>query len=127
MGFAGAGEAFVVLMSPDAKFRLAMKPQEPSPRVASLLMKAGFSASSAHARSPASLYSRYCTNCHENGNYEAPKRQSAEWNRFPRDVAALLPIAKSGIGAMIPKGGCSDCTDEELKNLIKFMLPSWNE
>ena len=34
----------------------------------------------------------------------------------------MLKNVIHGIGAMPPKGICSDCTDEELKHTIQYMI-----
>lgn len=74
------------------------------------------------------VYSQYCSSCHENGDYDAPARGNIEaWERFPRDMDTLLELAIVGEGGMIPRGGCSECSDELLRETIEFMLPmTWN-
>ena len=73
---------------------------------------------------PRWVYSTYCSSCHEGSIYDAPARGNVEaWDRFPRDLDELLALAKVGKGAMIPKGGCAECSDEQLKETIKLLLP----
>ncbi|MDA8755379.1 c-type cytochrome [Candidatus Pseudothioglobus singularis] len=75
-------------------------------------------------RSTEILYDQYCSSCHENGKYGAPARRNYEsWEKFPKDMNELLDLAKKGKGAMNARGGCSECSDEELLNLIKFIVP----
>ena len=50
------------------------------------------------------------------GNLEA-------WEEFPRNIDELTQLAITGNGAMISRGGCYDCTDDELEELIRYMLP----
>lgn len=70
------------------------------------------------------VYKRICSSCHATGAIGAPRAKIAEdWERFPRDVSVLLELARQGRGAMMPSGGCSDCSDEELSEAIRFMLP----
>ena len=41
-------------------------------------------------------------------------------------LAALpaIPFSSAGIGTMPPKGLCFDCTPEELRAIVEFMLKS---
>ena len=73
---------------------------------------------------PRWVYSTYCASCHEAGVYGAPTRGNIEgWENFPRDSDELLNLTKMGKGAMISKGGCSECTDDQLIETIKFLAP----
>lgn len=70
------------------------------------------------------VYKRICISCHGDGALDAPRTKIDEdWERFPRDMDVLLALARQGKGAMMPSGGCEDCTDEELIEAIRFMLP----
>lgn len=70
------------------------------------------------------VYKRICSSCHATGALGAPRAKIPEdWERFPRNISALLELARQGKGAMMPSGGCTDCSDEELKEAIRFMLP----
>ncbi|MBO6719041.1 MAG: cytochrome c5 family protein [Rhizobiaceae bacterium] len=82
-----------------------------------------------HAPSTAAIYSQFCASCHDDGQYGAPVRGNIEdWDRFPRDRRQLLELAIAGNKAMIPRGGCADCSDEQLLELIEFVIPqSWAE
>ena len=85
----------------------------------------GILASSALAepRSGQSVYNQFCTVCHSIGVANAPKtHDKAAWQARNKDQAALLEGAKKGINAMPPNGTCMDCTDEELKAAIDFMM-----
>lgn len=75
------------------------------------------------------VYSQHCSSCHENGDYGAPARGNIEaWDSFPREPNELLALAIEGKGAMIPRGGCVDCSDDLLKATIEFMLPAtWGQ
>jgi cytochrome c5 len=70
------------------------------------------------------LYTQNCAGCHENGSFGAPTRGDLEsWAKFPTDRKILLSLAFSGNGAMMPKGGCNECTAEDLRELIKYITP----
>jgi len=74
-------------------------------------------------------YKQTCFSCHENGKYNAPARGNIEaWEAYPRDIRTLLLRTKQGVGAMIPNGGCQKCSEEEMIQLIEYMVPaSWDE
>lgn len=70
------------------------------------------------------VYNTKCTVCHASGAAGAPKfGDVAAWApRAALGVDALLATAKTGKGAMPPKGLCMDCSDEELKAAIDYLL-----
>lgn len=70
------------------------------------------------------LYQRTCSTCHAVGLAGAPKVQSSDWDeRLKKGVDGLLESAKTGLNAMPPRGTCVECTDEQLKSAIEYMLP----
>lgn len=70
------------------------------------------------------VYNTKCAVCHASGAAGAPKLGDvAAWApRAAQGVDAMLAVAKSGKGAMPPKGLCMDCSDSELKGAIQYML-----
>ena len=47
----------------------------------------------------------------------------AAWEpRAAKGIDGLLTTANSGLNAMPPKGTCADCSDDELKGAIEYML-----
>ncbi|NVK41848.1 MAG: cytochrome c5 family protein [Oceanospirillaceae bacterium] len=70
------------------------------------------------------LYNTKCSVCHASGVAGAPKFGNAEeWApRAEKGLDALLATAKSGLNAMPPMGTCMDCSDDELKGAIQYML-----
>lgn len=71
-------------------------------------------------------YDNHCTTCHANGIAGAPKfRDAADWN--PRlakqNMDEMIATAIKGLNAMPPKGTCSECSEEDIKNAIQYMLP----
>ena len=75
-------------------------------------------------RSGEDIYNSKCVACHASGAAGAPKLGvSADWkDRLAKGVDALYASAASGLNAMPPKGLCMDCSDEELKAAIDYML-----
>lgn len=70
-------------------------------------------------------YKSTCSVCHETGVGGAPKfRNQADWKeRMTVGIDGMLKIAIEGKGAMPPKGTCMQCSDQELKMTIEYMLP----
>jgi cytochrome c5 len=70
------------------------------------------------------VYNASCLACHSTGVAGAPKvGDQASWApRAAKGLDSLLATAVSGLNAMPPKGTCADCSDEELKAAIEYML-----
>lgn len=70
-------------------------------------------------------YKSTCSVCHETGVAGAPKfRNAADWkSRMDVGIDSMLKIAIQGKGGMPPRGTCMQCSDEELKLTIEYMLP----
>lgn len=72
------------------------------------------------------IYEKYCSVCHRDGLAGAPKfRDTTDWQpRLDKKTFdELVSSATKGINAMPIKGTCTECSEEELKNAIKYMLP----
>ncbi|STX29880.1 cytochrome c5 [Legionella beliardensis] len=71
------------------------------------------------------IYERYCSSCHQNGLAGAPKfRQAADWKpRMAKKIEGLTASAIKGLNAMPPKGTCAECSEEDIKTAIQYMLP----
>lgn len=88
---------------------------------------AGASAAGAAATGPrtgADIYNGFCMACHGTGAAGAPKMgDKAAWQpRFAQGMDTLFNHAVNGIRAMPPKGTCGDCSDDELKGAVAYML-----
>jgi cytochrome c5 len=75
-------------------------------------------------RSGEQVYNASCLACHSTGVAGAPKvGDQAGWaSRAAKGLDAMTATAISGINAMPPKGTCADCSDQELKAAIEYML-----
>lgn len=75
-------------------------------------------------RSGEDIYNSHCTTCHATGVAGAPKLGSHEWKvrLDEKGIDTLLTHALGGFNAMPPKGTCNDCSDDEIKSAIEFML-----
>ncbi len=72
------------------------------------------------------VYMQSCWACHNSGAAGAPKvGTAADWApRIEKGMDTLLANAISGINAMPAKGLCFTCTDDDLKDLIQYMVDS---
>ncbi|WP_240537171.1 c-type cytochrome [Marinomonas flavescens] len=70
------------------------------------------------------IYNTYCIACHSTGAAGAPRVGNIkEWQpHIAKGMDTLLKDAIKGVGAMPPRGICSNCTDEELKHTIQYMI-----
>lgn len=70
------------------------------------------------------IYQKACMACHASGAAGAPKfGDKAAWElRLAQGLDQLLQTAIAGKGAMPPRGTCMDCTDDDLKVAIEYML-----
>lgn len=70
------------------------------------------------------VYDTKCFACHAAGVAGAPKfgDKDAWAPRIATGMDAMLNTVKTGKNAMPPKGTCMDCTDDELKAAIEYMV-----
>ena len=83
------------------------------------------SAAAAGPRSGADIYNQACLACHGAGVLGAPKLQdAADWQ--PRldekGFDTVWQNAINGINAMPPMGTCSDCSNDDIKAAIEYMI-----
>lgn len=86
---------------------------------------AGAAAATTAARSGKDIYSAACTACHANGVLGAPVTQDASQWKPRLDEKGFDTVwqnAIKGINAMPPMGGCGDCTDNDIKLAIEYMI-----
>jgi len=73
-------------------------------------------------------YMASCFACHSSGAAGAPKvgaGNAAAWApRMEKGIDAVLANAIKGVNAMPPKGLCFNCTDDDLKAVIEYMVAS---
>jgi len=70
------------------------------------------------------IYDTRCASCHATGIAGSPKfGDKAAWAPFiATGMDTMMAVAIKGKGAMPPKGGCSDCTDAQMKSTIQYMV-----
>lgn len=72
------------------------------------------------------LYTMYCSSCHSVKNAEAPEAFNAKaWKkRMTKGTDAVLANIVKGVGNMPPQGTCFECTQDDLRQLIRYMSSS---
>jgi cytochrome c5 len=75
-------------------------------------------------RSVDAVYSASCAACHASGVAGAPKTgDKTAWSaRIAQGNDKLVEHAIKGLNAMPARGGCSDCSDEDLKKVVDYMV-----
>ena len=77
-------------------------------------------------RSGEEIYNSKCAGCHTSGVMGAPKYASLEdWApRLDLGLEKLTLSAIAGKGGMPAKGTCMDCSDNDIKITVQYMLDS---
>lgn len=70
------------------------------------------------------VYNNACVACHASGAAGAPiLGDKAAWEpRMAQGLEKLVQTAIAGKGAMPPRGTCMDCSDDDLKLAIEYIL-----
>ena len=70
------------------------------------------------------IYNQFCAGCHATGAAGAPiVGDAGAWSaRLGQGKATLVKHAIEGIRAMPPRGMCMDCSDDEIKASVEYML-----
>lgn len=70
------------------------------------------------------VYNQFCATCHAAGVAGAPVLGNAEaWQpRIAKGMETLWDHTLNGFNAMPPKGTCMDCSEEELRATLDYML-----
>ncbi len=76
------------------------------------------------ARSGEDIFNSTCTACHSTGAAGAPKVGDKEaWAPYiATGMDTMLEFAIKGKNAMPPRGTCGNCSDDELKSAIEYMV-----
>lgn len=73
------------------------------------------------------IFNQFCTSCHGKApiiDIKAPHiGDKNAWKiRQKMGMDALMKITTMGVGAMPSRGGCFECTDDELRETIRYIL-----
>ena len=76
------------------------------------------------ARSGEVVYNAFCFACHATAINEAPLFGSLEqWQpRIDKGMETLVAASLAGFDLMPPMGACIDCTENEMRNAIQYMI-----
>ncbi len=76
------------------------------------------------ALTPQQIYDNNCKMCHQTGLAGAPKfGNKADWEpRIAQGLDTIVKAAITGIRAMPPKGNCLNCTDDEIRATVEYMV-----
>lgn len=80
--------------------------------------------SSGSGLSPTEVFDAHCTMCHKTGVSGAPIfGDSDSWApHIAKGEDTLYHSALNGFNAMPPRGMCTECSDEELKATVRYMV-----
>lgn len=68
------------------------------------------------------LYDLYCTACHAVSASDAPQAFTDEWEeRLDKGIDTLVNNSIDGIGNMPAMGTCTECTAEDIEDIIRYM------
>lgn len=77
---------------------------------------------------PEQKYMASCFACHSTGAAGAPivgAGMSAEWEpRLEKGLDSVVQNAINGVNTMPAKGLCFDCTDEDIRAIVEYMIDS---
>jgi len=84
----------------------------------------GSSSFASAERSGDKIFNTYCIACHMSGVAGAPIfGNKADWQpHIEKGMETLLTNVNNGISAMPPKGMCFDCSNDEMKNTIQYII-----
>ncbi|MEO8401088.1 MAG: c-type cytochrome [Gammaproteobacteria bacterium] len=73
------------------------------------------------------IFKQFCTSCHGNPpviDINAPRIGDTKTWQLKRQMGmpTLMKITTEGLGAMPARGGCFECSDEQLRETIQYML-----
>lgn len=83
-------------------------------------------AETAEKESGQEVYEQYCQVCHQGGVAGAPKfRKAADWEKRleEKKLEGITASAIKGLNAMPPKGSCMQCSDDDIKAAVEYMVP----
>lgn len=73
------------------------------------------------------IFKQFCTSCHGNPpiiDINAPRIGDTKTWQIKRlmGMPTLMKITTEGLGAMPARGGCFECSDEQLRETIQYIL-----
>ncbi|MFA6301922.1 MAG: c-type cytochrome [Legionella sp.] len=71
-------------------------------------------------------YEHFCISCHQDGVAGAPKfHDKIDWDArlAGKTLDDLLASAMNGVNAMPAQGTCSECSEDDIRAAITYMMP----
>ena len=92
--------------------------------IVSMFCITGIALAAPAPRSGKQVYESVCKTCHGTSQSGAPKYGDKKWLELEKKegIKELVKDAIKGEGAMPPRGGCTNCTDGEIKAAVRFMI-----
>lgn len=82
-------------------------------------------AQASEPRSGQEVYNQFCVACHQAGVAGAPQLTAEAWEpRIAQGMDVLYATTLNGKGAMPAGGTCFDCSEEELRATVDWMVES---
>jgi cytochrome c oxidase subunit 4 len=100
------------------------RPEPPAPRPAKPAMAQAAAAAGSSPASGEQVFQKVCSACHGQGLLGAPKvGDKAAWQpHAAHGMEMLVSHALNGYGAMPPKGGHPELSEQDIRNAIGYML-----
>lgn len=120
---AGAALAGGVAVAQDSSIEDRIKPVGQVAMAGESAAAQGGNGDSGGDRPGEEVYAQACSACHAGGVLGAPKKGDAgDWeDRLSKGMDTLLTHSIEGFNAMPPRGGCGNCSDEEIESAIEYM------
>ncbi|MEA3299883.1 MAG: c-type cytochrome [Pseudomonadota bacterium] len=127
LGLAGCGsETEEVVLTPNQEKAVAerLAPEGTVALESEVASAAPAPAAGGEPRSGEEIYNKACLSCHMTGAAGAPKLGDvAAWApRLEQGMDTIYKHAIEGIRGMPPRGLCMDCSDDEVKATVDYIL-----
>lgn len=127
LGLVGCGsETKEVVLTPNQEKAVAerLAPEGEVVLESEVVSTAPVAAAGGEPRSAEEIYNKFCLSCHMTGAAGAPKLGDvAAWApRIEQGIETLYTHGIQGIRGMPPRGLCMDCSDDEIKATVDYMV-----
>src|SRR3990167_6413463 len=119
---------FVFFLSGLSGFMVSLYLHRSNPKLASTHYPAAFVKQLTNdGRAGEKIFNEFCSSCHAKSPIISTSAtrigNKTAWQPLRRlGIKNLLQITVNGAGAMPARGGCFECSDEQLKATIQYML-----
>jgi cytochrome c5 len=119
-----AEEVILENIKPVGQVHIAGETTQAAGETTQAVVVAEDTAAAAQPMSGEQIYQSKCVACHGAGVAGAPKLgDAAAWApRIAQGIDSLLKNAANGLNAMPPKGTCMDCTEDDIRATVEYMV-----